>query len=630
MILKRISLIASFLSFAFGAIAQEEVYPATINTQLLTHPEKKMLKSRVSSDMKDGDLIELPFIDDFSTDRFPGNAAGLPPLWTSRNATRNFSMAVNPRSAGTVTFDGVDAVGYPYTWSAGVGVADTLESVPIDLTGDASSGIGISFFYQPQGNAVFGPTAGVDSLRLELYAPELDQWFWAWSTVDVSETEEFTFVYLPITQPRYLKEGFKFRFRNFANLQGAFGVWNLDYLRLDQNNLNNSPVVDDIAFTLKENTLFKEYTEIPRPHYVNMDNPTGQMRESVDARLRNMSATNRTMVGNEIRILRDGALEGVFPNGNSPAIMAGSTLDYNHSVANEPNSFVYEADIQSGPLAFDVEILHNVQDIDATASNDTMRFQQRFFTDYAYDDGSAEWAYAVAGTGSEVAMQFTTFEEDEIFAVKIYTMPFGNNYENTSFTVSIWEDSGNGPGAPLAEELKGIVHGVDSYQQSIIYTFEEPVTVPQGSFYVGYRQSNQQNGMRVGLDRNTNANENHLWFNDQSQVWTPSLIEGTVMIRPMFTVPGWEDLVVSTNEAERFGSDILLYPNPTRDFFSSDLPDSSPADVRIFDVSGRLVQQERITSGDRIGTNNLPDGMYIVQFQLSGSEVFSKKLVVRH
>ncbi|MCA1750625.1 MAG: T9SS type A sorting domain-containing protein, partial [Flavobacteriales bacterium] len=61
-----------------------------------------------------------------------------------------------------------------------------------------------------------------------------------------------------------------------------------------------------------------------------------------------------------------------------------------------------------------------------------------------------------------------------------------------------------------------------------------------------------------------------------------------------------------------------------------DLPDSSPADVRIFDVSGRLVQQERITSGDRIGTNNLPDGMYIVQFQLSGSEVFSKKLVVRH
>jgi len=630
MIFKNLAFISLACITAFSANAQEEVYPVSINTELLTHPDQKMLRSRVSSLSKDGDMVSLPFVDDFSSDRFPGNAAGLTPLWTSRNANRNFSMAVNPRSIGTVTFDGADATGYPYTWSAGVGIADTLMSVPIDLTGDASSGIGISFFYQPQGNAVFAPTAGTDSLRLEFYAPELDQWFWVWSTVDVTETEEFTFVYLPITQPRYLKEGFRFRFRNFANLQGAFGIWNLDYLRLDQNSLNESPVVDDVAFIRNENSLLVKYTEIPRTHYANLSNPSGIMKGNIDVQLRNMSATNRTMVGNEVRILRDDVAEETFFNPNSPAIMSGSILDYNHTVANEPNSFVYDADIQSGPLEFDVEILHGIQDVDVTSSNDTMQFTQRFFTDYAYDDGSAEWAYAVAGLGSEAAMKYTALEEGEIFAVKIYTMPFGNNYENTPITAVIWEDTGNGPGAAIAEQLTQVVYGTDSYQQSIVYTFEEPVTVPAGSFFVGYRQSSQPNGIRVGLDRNTNGNEEHLWFKDAGQVWNRSLIEGTAMIRPMFTVPGWEDVIASARNTEGFGSDILLYPNPARDFFTVDLPHDASASIRIYDLGGRLVHSARITSGSRAGTENLPNGMYIVQFELDSGEVFSKKLAVRH
>lgn len=609
--------------------SQELVFPAEINTALLTHPDKRMLKSRVHSEAKDGDLLTLPFIDDFSTDRFPGNAEGRTPLWTSRNATRNTNMAFEPRSVGTVTFDGADAQGYPYNWSPGVGIADTLMSRPIDLTGDASSGIGISFFFQPKGNAVFGPTAGVDSLRLEFYAPELDQWFWVWSTVDVSEPEAFQFVYIPITQPRYLREDFQFRFRNFANLQGAFSVWNLDYVRIDQNNVNATPITDDVAFIRAETTLLDVYTEMPRSHFSAVSLPDVLMRESIEVRLRNLSATNRTMVGNEILIKRDGIPEAMFPNENSPAIMAGSVLDYTHAVFGAPNEFVFDVDEEEGPLDFEVNILHGVQDIEATSSNDTIRFTQRFFTDYAYDDGSAEWAYAVAGNGSEVAVQFTALAPGNIVALKIYTMPFGNNYEGTPITLMIYEDTGNGPGAVIAEELSVIEYGIEEYQQSIIYAFEEPVPMPAGSFFVGYRQSAQQNGIRVGLDRNTNANADHLWFNDASQVWNQSLIEGSVMIRPMFDSPGWEDLIVSAKQADP-GSQVTLYPNPAAQWFTADFPESSPYEAEVYDISGRLVKRIRMTSGEQISAADLQNGLYILRFTSRSGDVFTKKITVRH
>lgn len=612
------------------ASAQEMVYPITIHTALQNHPDKKMLKARITPEMaKSRELLQLPFIDDFSVDRFPGNERGLEPLWTGRQATHNFNMAKNPPTIGVVTLDGADEVGYPYRWSTGKDWADTLTSVPIDLTGTASDGIGISFYYQPQGNAVFPPMGNTDSLRLEFFAPELDQWFWAWSTVDVSTPDAFTFVHIPITQPRYLKEGFQFRFRNFASLQGAFDPWHIDYVRVDANSVNATPVVDDVAFSSYEFNLLKDYTAIPRSHFASLSDPSAFMRESITAQLRNLSGTNRTLVGNEIRVDREGTNIASFPNPNSPAIQAGSVLDYFHTVGAQPNAFVYDVDDEEGPLVFDVSILHTVSDLTATSSNDTIRFEQKFFTEYAYDDGSAEWGYGVANNGSELALRFVNQLPDAIFGIKIYTMPIGHNYESTPITVIIWEDTGNGPGEIIAEETTFVEYGRDEFQESIVYTFPEPVPISGGSFFVGYRQAAQPESIRVGLDRNTNGNEGNLFFKDASLVWTASQIQGTVMIRPMFTSPGWGEIVVNTGDVAKPYESVHLYPNPTRDVFYVDLPTSAPADMRLYDMSGRLMRHAQVTSKEALATNDLPGGMYIAQFRLASGEVFSKKLVIR-
>ena len=57
-------------------------------------------------------------------------------LWKDNNAYHNYRFGVNPRTLGVMTFDGLDASGYPYAIGTSTsGYADYLTSKPIDLSG---------------------------------------------------------------------------------------------------------------------------------------------------------------------------------------------------------------------------------------------------------------------------------------------------------------------------------------------------------------------------------------------------------------------------------------------------------------------------------------------------------------
>jgi hypothetical protein len=56
-------------------------------------------------------------------------------LWLDANAYRNNRFAVQPRSLGVVTFDGLDAAGYPYAIGTSLtNTADYLHAKPLDLS----------------------------------------------------------------------------------------------------------------------------------------------------------------------------------------------------------------------------------------------------------------------------------------------------------------------------------------------------------------------------------------------------------------------------------------------------------------------------------------------------------------
>jgi hypothetical protein len=209
-----------------------------------------------------GSSIELPFIDDFSTDRFPGNAGGEDELWLDLKAFRNNTYGLNPPTIGVATFDGADEFGYPYDFGAGNAAVpcDTLTSVPVNLDYDASENIWFSFYYQAFG---FGERPELaDSLVLQFYSASLDQWFWAWSSPGLANNvgqsaEEFTKVFIPVVQERYLNDGFQFRFVNYATPKGALDHWHIDYVHLDRNRQENE-VLDDVAFVYPIRTLLSD------------------------------------------------------------------------------------------------------------------------------------------------------------------------------------------------------------------------------------------------------------------------------------------------------------------------------------------------------------------------------------
>lgn len=618
------TLIVALSFFSFSGMAQEMIFPATIHTNL----SKEMVKSsRWSATTKSDVSIELPFVDDFSVDHFPGNADNRTILWENRQASHNFGWPMDPPTVGAVSFDGADEFGYPYDWSSGTGPADTLTSCPINLDGIPDDGMGISFYYQPKGNAFNGPGA-TDSLVLEFYAPDIDQWFWAWSTIEVSNLDTFIFVYEPITKSRYLKDGFKFRFRNYARLQGALSTWNVDYIWVDRNETNQSIFVNDVAFSKQENTLLEGLTSIPRDHFAL--NPTSHMRDGITIQYRNLNDGPRALIGNRIRLVDNatGTEIGNFLNQNNPGIDGLSTLDYNHSVHASPNEIVYDPGLSATDLSIDVEVLHEVADFSPTVSNDTMRFTQSMFTHYAYDDGSAEAAYAVPSAGAEIAMRYDNLKNDSVFALQIYTMPLGYDFENSPFTIRIYDGSTGIPGAVLGETQKNTVFGLETYQQSIIYVFDEPIFVPEGPFYAGFQQSSQTEGIRVGLDFNTNGNPGNLFFREGVN-WSGSQFEGSVMIRPMFMSNGYEELVLGTHQLD-ISSKLKVYPNPASNqvVFSTDL--SEKLNVRVYDMTGRMIEQINFESHTTLDISNFQNGFYLIQFETRAGGQGVKKLVVNH
>ena len=599
--------------------AQEQIVPATISTMEHLH---KLKKGERNATAKSGETLEIPFIDDFSVDHFPNNELGRQVFWEGRQATRNFGWGKNQPTVGVVSFDGADEVGYPYDWSPNnTGPADTLESCPINLEYEGDDGIGLSFYYQPKGNAPFPPSPG-DSLRVEFYAPDVDQWFWAWSTSDISNTDEFSFAYIPIIQSRYLKDGFKFRFRNFASLQGALDTWNVDYVWLDQNFTNQNPINNDVAFQRQEHTFLDEYIQMPRDHFA--ESPAQFMREIIEVQLRNMNDGPRTLEGNKYRVVGDDVFEKSNPN--TPSIAAQSSLDYIHGVATEPNPFVFDPTESNTDLEFDVEIIHDVSDYLPTSSNDTLRFKQKFFTEYAYDDGQAEAGYSVPESGAEIAMEFTSYKTDSIFALKIYTMPLAFDQENSVFNIRIWENTGEGPGALIGEAVKQVINGVDEYQEQIVYTFDEPIQITAGSFFVGYGQTNQFEGMKVGMDLNRDFNTSKLYYNTGT-IWTQSSISGTLMVRPMFTSNGWDDIIASTDDLD-ISNTIQIYPNPANDRVQILSEKFDIKSAEIYNLQGQLLIQKNTNGRATLNTSQLSNGLYIVVLRDDIGRSGTKKLII--
>lgn len=611
--------------------------PAESQRDLLFVPQPVEVRETVGRSAERGGSLALPFFDDFSTPSLADAPIEYLPHWRWDDASARITTtyAIAPPTIGVATLDGLDREGYPYVFNNTneAGWADTLTSRPINLNGyPVTSGIHLMFHYQGGGRGN-NPDDGEDELLLEFKATDAitgnPVWNAVWST-DTSEVDMFQRVFVPVDSSIYMAADFQFRFRNYGALSGNVDLWHIDYVLLDDGiDPATFDVISEVAYTEPEHTLLNQYTRMPWTHF--QSNPQSFMRDSTTTLQRNFSNSQGANIatGFVVRHVGTGATEvrdNFFQNTN---VTPASFFTTGHYVGVNPEGedFVFDATVSDTAAVFDVSFwetsvgIFQEQKI-GVPDNDSIVFRQEFFNDYAYDDGSAEKAYALQESpGGKLALRFNVAEDDTLLGLAIHFTPYYTNAEDETFLLRAWTDNAGVPDEELGENyvLHTPQYFTDGYDVFGFYPYDDPIPVEAGALHVGVIQSSGVM-LNFGLDKNTNANPGSLhYILGLGGAWTASTIEGSVMIRPIFKA-GMESAWLSIDETPPFAEALQVFPNPSR---GNEISVVWPCagEWMLVDLTGREVANGRAAQaglGVVRWSDEVSDGMMILRHLPSG------------
>ena len=431
---------------------------------------------------------------------------------------------------------------------------------------------------------------------------------------------------IPVTQDRFLNNGFRFRFRNraslsrsndYPDLRSNADYWNVDYVKLDRNRFAADTVLRDVAFNTGLNSFLKNFTSLPWTHFEEAYNTV--LDQQVFARYRNNDTTAR----NVTRSLT--ILEPIYNETYAPGAPTAQDLPgLDDTIVNF--GYIYPFDFSRGDSAIvRFKAALRTDEIDPKV-NDTVIHDQVFKDFYSYDDGTAEAGYGLRGGGTGegvVAMKYYSYLPDKIGGVYIY---FNHVYDslnlNYYFNLVVWDDEDGHPGSIIWEdenEYRPLY--ASSYPGFVKYQFSEPVSVHE-TFYVGWRQFNEFL-LNVGLDLNNKPTPSVMFYNIQG-TWQSSAAPGVMMFRPFL----YDETTGLTRNMPGIES-MQIYPNPATDLVYFELPGYTAGDkirIEIFDASGRLVDFYEPRSNS-LNVSALPEGIYYIRTLLDKGAYHSKLLI---
>ncbi len=540
-------------------------------------------------------------------------------LWADDDAHINGTYPIDPPTIGVATLDGVDRTGLPYVTNSptAYGINDHLTSVPINMVYPPGDSIYLSFFLQPQGRSGDTEVQTQDSLVLELYAPDQEEWVRWWSTPYYA-LASFRQVMLPITDFRFLKPDFRFRFLNYGTRSGALDHWHIDYVRLARQRAHDDTLLVDVAWVEPGSTLLNTYTAVPFTHFGN--SPATFMASSVDLLQKNLADEDRFITWEASSGPEGAAPVATFGSGSNIINNAATTYTSTHAIA----PFVYDPALGAGAAFW-----RNTFAIDVTPDinryNDTMRFVQELSNYYALDDGSAEAGYGlVNASGGEVAVRFDMLQADSLRAVRIYFDPifFPANPENAGFLLTVW--SSLSPEVILHQNFSfsDPEYRPDGLNKFVEYPLDSTIWVP-ATFYVGFVQTTAT-FMNVGMDRNRN-NQSRIFYNTTG-VFTNTAQAGSLMIRPVLIAE--VDPFTGVDEVREVPP--VLWPNPAVDDVMVHAGTLMAGSVELWDATGRLVLNQQWRSGSPVQLHRVAPGTYVLRVKDErGDTAGQTRLMVR-
>ncbi|MFP3591929.1 T9SS type A sorting domain-containing protein [Chryseobacterium sp. SIMBA_038] len=92
----------------------------------------------------------------------------------------------------------------------------------------------------------------------------------------------------------------------------------------------------------------------------------------------------------------------------------------------------------------------------------------------------------------------------------------------------------------------------------------------------------------------------------------------------------YEITTLATSETSSAEKDILIYPNPFKDFLFLDFTTNSykGAEYSLFDAQGKLIKRDKITqSKSEFNFSSLPSAMYIIRINQNGENIKTFKII---
>ena len=592
--------------------------------QIETFPlgSMKLSKEKAAQFQKNraiADTLNIPFFDDFSY-RGPYADAS---LWLNESAFVNNTYAIRPPSIGVATFDGLNSRGEPYGLSTNQGPGDTLTSYPIFLDYAPADSIYLSFYYQPKGIGNYPEF--VDSFLVEFFNPTDTTWNWAWGTKgeDFPQTfKEFQQVMIPVRDTAFLKRGFQFRFRNYAQENGSWDHWHLDYVRLDRNRNRIDTTYQDISFMYPPSSLLKTYQAVPLWHF------TPNSIQNMDTTY-NLSWTTVAPTSS-FRFYKYYFNNDDFPVTKRDSINfapKGPVIPRQELKFFEAVKYAYE---DPGTEWTEYQLQHfivsdtAVQDL--VPRNDSVIYYQVLSNYYALDDGSAEERLNINNNGGGfVAQRFESYVADTLKGIQYYFNKTNETGSGSPIFLMIWGAGANQPGELLYSQAETYPTN-DGLNRYVSYELSTPLFLPAGSFYIGWSQTNNF-AINLGFDRNINNND-RIFYNLTGTWYNYGAQQGTLMMRPMFRYP--YDIYVGAPAAISNADTWQVYPNPASSvvYIKNDKT-NKPSNLSLYDISGRMIMSKEIGNEEILNVENLNNGIYLVVIEQIGSSNKSfRKLIL--
>ncbi|MBI4946060.1 MAG: T9SS type A sorting domain-containing protein [Bacteroidetes bacterium] len=622
-------------SFTF-CFAQEVVTVLTSNPILARKYNEHIISKNPYLLSATFDTLNLPFLDDFSKEGvYPDNA-----LWLDKDAFINRSYPIAPPTLGVATLDGVGPSGQPYNIHSGANSslpADSLTSKPIHLNFLPSDSVYFSFFWQAQGRGNFPNIS--DSLLLQFKDPSITNDLIAWTTVwyktgytTIVTDTVFHLVMVPIKNTSFLKNGFQFRFRNWATISGNVDHWHIDYVFLDKNRSAGDTIFDDVAFVYNPSSLLKNYTAMPWEQY-----QPSEMKTNLSFFIRNNDTAVRNISFVDTIFNSAGGIESSYYGGNEnvyPFIKSKyccplSPLFPNPPISSTPAGYTFPTLTQD--TSFLLECVINTTP-DKDRWNDTLRYRQKFYDYYAYDDGTVEGGYGLNVLGGKIAYKFTLNSTDTLVAVQMLFNWMASNVTTQRFRITLWSDAGGVPGnmiyqdSSVTPEFNYTAHSDWGNLTNDFHTYmlTSPKTL-SGTFYVGWQQFTAET-LNVGFDKNINSN-NKMFYNVGSG-WTPSVVPGSWMIRPVFRNTA-AIAAVANNEVVL--PQFNVFPNPTNGQFTVHCPQftiGNNYNLDIYNMMGEIVFRQTVNRQQETINLDDPNGIYFLLITDGKGNTQAQKLIL--